>query len=152
MKKVIIPGTFDPITKGHIYLIKEACKLAERVLVAVVENADKKTMFSSEERKNFVKEACRNMPKVEVCSFSGLVIDLAKREGAEAVVRGIRNGSDFDYEFGLAQIYNSTGNGLKSIFIPALDEYSFVSSSMVRELLRHGKSATEYIPFELKNN
>lgn len=149
MKKVIIPGSFDPITKGHLYLIEEACKLASSVLIAVVDNVDKKNMFSLEERKNFVEKACRKFPGVEVCSFDGLVIDLAKKEGAEAVVRGIRNSRDFDYEYELAKIYDSTGKGLKSIFIPALGEYSFVSSSMVRELIRHNKDASEYLPFDM---
>lgn len=149
MKKVIIPGTFDPITKGHIYLIEQACRLSESVLVAVVDNADKRSMFPIEKRKEFAIRACENLPKVKVCSFDGLVVELARREGAEAIVRGVRNGRDFDYEYELAKIYDSTGNRLKSVFIPALGEHSFVSSSMVRELLKHGKDASQYLPFEL---
>lgn len=148
MSKAVFPGSFDPITKGHFDIIKRASGLFDSVIIAVVDNPDKHNMFSMEQRFKFVKESCRDIDNVSVEAFDGLLIDFALEHDADVVLRGVRCARDFDYEYELAQIYYMTGKGLESIFLPSVGKYSHVSSSMVRELLRHGKDASEFLPFD----
>ena len=150
MRSAVIPGTYDPITVGHMDLIIRASELFDSVVIAVVDNAAKNNMFSLEMRTSFAKEACEKLSNVRVEAFQGLLVDFARQNNIDVVVRGVRNARDFDYEYELAQIYNMTGNGLETVLLPSNGKNAHVSSSMVRELLRHGKSADAYIPFTLK--
>ena len=148
MSKAVFPGSFDPITKGHLEIIKRASRLFDNVIVAVADNPDKHNMFSMEQRFKFAKESCRGIDNVSVEAFDGLLIDFALEHGVDTVLRGVRCARDFDYEYELAQIYYMTGKGLESVFLPSVGKFSHVSSSMVRELLRYGKDASEFLPFD----
>ncbi len=149
MKKAVIPGSYDPITKGHVDMIERAAALFDEVVVAVVDNPDKRTMFTLEEREAFAREACERFPNVTVKAFAGLLIDFSRENGVTAVVRGVRNARDFDYEYGLSQIYRMTGE-LETLFLPSSGPNAHVSSTMVRELLKNGKDPKDFIPFTLK--
>ncbi|MBQ7161496.1 MAG: pantetheine-phosphate adenylyltransferase [Clostridia bacterium] len=149
MTKAVFPGSFDPVTNGHLDIIKRAAALFDEVIVAVVDNAEKKNMFTLEERLGFVNEAIAGLENVSAESFKGLVIDFVKEKGADVIVRGVRGVSDFDYEYELSDIYYTTG-GAESVFLPSRGENAHVSSSMVRELIRYGRDPSEFIPFKLK--
>ena len=111
MKKAVIPGTYDPITNGHMNLIQRASAMFDEVIVAVVYNPSKNNMFSLEERKHFAAEACRDFPNVRVEAFEGLLIDFVKLEGIDVVVRGVRNARDFDYEYELETVSLTNQHG-----------------------------------------
>ena len=150
MKKAVIPGTYDPITNGHMNLIHRAADMFDEVIVAVVYNAAKNNMFSLTERKAFAEEACRQYSNVRVEAFEGLLVDFVKKEKVDVVVRGVRNARDFDYEYELAQIYFMTGDGLETVFLPSNGANAHVSSTMVRELIKHNKPCDEFIPFTME--
>ena len=149
MKRVLVPGSFDPITTGHLDVIRRAAALFDEVVVAVFDNPDKTYMFAKDERVRFVREAVSGIGNVTVETFDGLLIDHAHKRGIDAVVRGIRDARDLDYERELSGIYAETGD-LETVLLPARAEYACVSSSMVRELIRYGADPSKYLPFELK--
>ena len=149
MIHAVFPGSFDPVTNGHLDIIERAARLFDRVTVAVVNNAEKTGMFTLEERVSFVKEATAGIPNVSVESFDGLIIDFVKKKNADVIVRGVRGVRDFDYEYELADIYDKTG-GIETVMLPSRGENARVSSSMVRELIKYGRDPSEFIPFELK--
>ena len=149
MIHAVFPGSFDPVTNGHLDIIERAARLFDRVTVAVVNNAEKTGMFTLEERVSFVKEATAGIPNVSVESFDGLIIDFVKKKNADVIVRGVRGVRDFDYEYELADIYDKTG-GVETVMLPSRGENARVSSSMVRELIKYGRDPSEFIPFELK--
>ena len=151
MKKAVIPGTYDPITNGHMNLIQRASDMFDEVIVAVVYNPSKNNMFSLEDRKRFAAEACKDYPNVRVEAYEGLLIDFVKMENIDVVVRGVRNARDFDYEYELAQIYFMTGDGLETVFLPSNGANAHVSSTMVRELIKHNKPCEEFIPFTMED-
>ena len=150
MKKAVIPGTYDPITNGHMNLIHRAADMFDEVIVAVVYNAANNNMFSLTERKAFAVEACKEYKNVRVEAFEGLLVDFVKKENIDVVVRGVRNARDFDYEYELAQIYFMTGDGLETVFLPSNGANAHVSSTMVRELIKHNKPCGEFIPFVME--
>ena len=145
MKNAVFPGSFDPITSGHMEIIKRGSRLFETLTVAVCNNPEKKSLFSLKDRLEMIKNACRDMKNVRVASFEGLLIDFAEENGIDTVLRGLRNARDFDYEKELADIYYDTGR-LESVFLPSRGEYSHISSGMVRELIRGNKDISKYIP------
>lgn len=149
MKKAVIPGTYDPITNGHMNLIGRASAMFDEVIVAVVYNPSKNNMFSLEEREAFAEEACRAFPNVSVKAYDGLLVDFVKKENIDVVIRGVRNARDFDYEYELSQIYFMTGDGLETVFLPSNGANAHVSSTMVRELIKHNKPCDEFIPFTM---
>lgn len=146
MKKAIFPGSFDPVTNGHVDIIKRAADIFDEVTVAVCNNPDKASLFALEKRLSLIEEACADMPNVKVDSFTGLLIDYCREHGIGIVVRGVRDMRDFDYEMELSDIYYMTGE-LESVFLPSRGKYAHVSSSMVRELIRGGRSIAEFVPF-----
>ncbi len=150
MKKAVIPGTYDPITNGHMNLIHRAAEMFDEVIVAVVYNAAKNNMFTLEERKSFAVQACEKYSNVRVEAFEGLLVDFVRKENVDVVVRGVRNARDFDYEYELAQIYFMTGDGLETVFLPSNGANAHVSSTMVRELIKHNKPCEEFIPFTME--
>jgi len=145
MKKAIFPGSFDPITNGHYDIIKRGVSLFDEVIVAIGINAEKKYMFSLEDRKRFIEEAFKDEPKVKVITYTGLTIDLCKRENAEFILRGLRNPADFEFEKGIAHT-NRTMSKIETIFLLTAARTSFISSSIVRDVLRNGGDVSKLVP------
>lgn len=148
-KIAIYPGTFDPITNGHLDLIKRAIKIFDKVIVAIGENPAKKPLFSLEERLFMAKEAVKELPqshKIEVEIFSGLLVDFAKKKSACAIIRGLRAVSDFEYEMQLALMNRKLSNSIDTIFlIPSL-KWIFLSSSIIKEAAKFGGYIEDLVP------
>lgn len=148
MTKVLYPGSFDPITKGHMNIISEASKLFDEVVVAVMQNPKKKnSMFSKEERVEMIKELYSNFDNVSVISFEGATVDAALSNNCKAIVRGLRSLTDFDYEIQLQDINKEISNGeVLTVCLFADKEYQYVSSSMVKEVFDLDKDVSKYVP------
>ncbi|WP_396137570.1 pantetheine-phosphate adenylyltransferase [Flavobacterium sp.] len=145
MKKAIFPGSFDPITNGHFDIIKRGVSLFDEVIVAIGVNAEKKYMFSLEDRKRFIEDAFKDEPKVRVITYSGLTIDLCKKENAEFILRGLRNPADFEFEKAIAHT-NRIMSKIETIFLLTAARTSFISSSIVRDVLRNGGDVSQLVP------
>jgi pantetheine-phosphate adenylyltransferase len=145
MKKAIFPGSFDPITNGHYDIIKRGVSLFDEVIVAIGVNAEKKYMFTLEERKRFIEEAFKDEPKVKVITYSGLTIDLCKKENAEFILRGLRNPADFEFEKAIAHT-NRVMSKIETVFLLTAARTSFISSSIVRDVLRNGGDISQLVP------
>lgn len=145
MTAAICPGSFDPLTNGHVDVITRAVALFDRVVVAVVENPSKSPLFDLEERLALIRSAFADVPSVEVRAFSGLLVDLVVTERIDAIVKGLRAGGDFDYELQMAQM-NQHLSGVETVFLPTSPEWSYVSSSLVREVARLGGSVDALLP------
>ncbi len=145
MRKAIFPGSFDPITNGHFDIIKRGVSLFDEVIVAIGVNAEKKYMFSLEDRKRFIEEAFKDEPKVKVITYSGLTIDLCKKEKANFILRGLRNPADFEFEKAIAHT-NRVMSKIETIFLLTAARTSFISSSIVRDVLRNGGDISQLVP------
>ena len=145
MRKAIFPGSFDPITNGHFDIIKRGVSLFVEVIVAIGVNAEKKYMFSLEDRKRFIEEAFKDEPKVKVITYSGLTIDLCKKEKANFILRGLRNPADFEFEKAIAHT-NRVMSKIETVFLLTAARTSFISSSIVRDVLRNGGDITQLVP------
>ena len=147
MRTAICSGSFDPITLGHLDIIRRAAVCFDRVCVCVSPNAEKKNqMFTPEEKLLLVRTAVADLPNVEAELWPGLLADFAVDHGATAIVRGIRNGSDFDVEYQLALINQDIHPGLETMLLPASAAYQHFSSSMAREMIRYGQPLEAYLP------
>jgi len=149
--KAIYPGTFDPITNGHSDLIGRASKMFSHVMVAVAYNPNKQPLFSLEERVELVKNVTRNLPNVEVKGFTGLLADLARTEGSNILIRGLRAVSDFEFEFQLANMNRRLNHDLESVFLTPSEENSFISSTLVKEVALHHGDVSEFVAPEVLN-
>lgn len=149
MSTVIYPGSFDPCTNGHLDIIRRASKIFDKVIVAVLCNSSKAPLFSAEERVRFIQEAAKDIPNVEITSFSGLLVDFAKKYDAKIVIKGLRAVSDFEYEFQMALTNHNLCPECETIFIPASAEYMFLSSSIVKEIASYDGDLTGLVPPEL---
>lgn len=149
MKTAIYPGSFDPVTEGHVDIIRRASKIFDRLYVAVMVNADKKTMFSGEERVELLKRVISDIENVEVVRNDGLLADFADALGALTIVKGIRNVADFDGENQMALINSKLNPKLDTIFLPTSSPYMFVSSSAVRAVASAGGDITGFVPKEI---
>ena len=145
MRSVIYPGTFDPITNGHIDLTERAAVLFDRVIVAVASSDRKKPLFSLEERIDLVSKALSHLDNVEVCGFDKLLVNFAAEKGAQAVIRGLRAVSDFEYEFQLANM-NRAISSMESIFLTPAEQHSYISSSLVKEIASLGGDVSKFVP------
>ena len=154
-KIAVYPGTFDPVTYGHIDLIKRATKIFDKVIVAVADNPSKGTLFSVEERVSMLKDAVKGMKSVVVDDFDGLVVDYVKRSGANVMIRGLRMLSDFEYEFQMALTNRRLASDIETIFLMPSEQYSFLSSRLLKEAAGLGADLSSFVPAsvekELKN-
>jgi len=146
MRTVIYPGSFDPVTNGHLDVAQRATKLFDRVIVAVARSESKHPLFSLEERVDMVARALRHLPSIEVESFEGLLIEYVERRGAQAVVRGLRAVSDFEFEFQLALMNRKLNEGIETIFMMPKDTYTFLSSRIVKEIAQLGGDVSAFVP------
>lgn len=145
MKKAVFPGSFDPITLGHVDIINRALPLFDEITIAIGVNADKKSMFSLDDRLHHIKETFKDESKIRVVSYTGLTVDLCKKENADYILRGLRNSSDFNYEQSIAQT-NSSLADVESLFIMCSPHLSNISSSIVRDVIRNGGDYTKMVP------
>ncbi len=145
MKRAVFPGSFDPITLGHLDIINRALPLFDEIIIAIGINADKKYMFSLEDRKKHLKETFVNQPKIKVATYSGLTVDFCKKESAGFILRGLRNSNDFIYEQSIAQT-NSSLAEIESVFLVCSPHVSNISSSIVRDVIRNGGDYRKMVP------
>ncbi len=145
MKRAVFPGSFDPITLGHIDIIKRALPLFDEIIIAIGVNADKKYMFSLEDRTKHIEESFINESKIKVKTYTGLTVDFCKVEQADFILRGLRNSSDFNYEQSIAQT-NASLSAIESVFIMCSPHLSNISSSIVRDVIRNGGDYTGMVP------
>ena len=146
MRTAIYPGSFDPLTNGHLDVIQRAAKLFDRVIVAVANNDTKRPLFTMNERLALVKTAVKNLPRVETDSFDGLLMEYAERRNAQAVLRGLRAVSDFEFEFQLALMNRKLNERIETIFMMPKDTYTFLSSRIVKEIARLGGDVSSFVP------
>lgn len=146
MNIAICPGSFDPVTNGHLDIIRRACALFDKVIVVVMVNASKKTLFSLEERTDLLKRATADMENVEVDSFDGLLADYAKLRGAAAVVRGLRAVSDFEYEFQMALTNRKLNPDTETVFLTTKAENLYLSSSLIKQIAGFGGDISDFVP------
>lgn len=144
-RKIVYPGTFDPVTRGHEDLVRRAARIFDEVVVAVAANASKRPFFSLEERVLMARESLSDLPGVRVVGFDGLLVDFVRQEGTHLVLRGLRAVSDFEYEFQLAGMNRSLYPDLETVFMTPGEQYMFLSASMVREIARLGGDVRPFV-------
>lgn len=150
MRKVIYPGTFDPVTFGHVDIIKRARELFDGVVVTVAINPTKKPLFTIEERVNMIKESLNGFDNVVVDSFDGLVVDHARSVGATGIIRGLRAVSDFEYEFQMALMNRKLDGNIATIFLMPHEKYTYLNSTIVRNLASLGSDVSDFVPEEVQ--
>lgn len=151
MTSVIYPGTFDPITNGHLDIIERSAVIFPRVLVAVANSPSKKTLFSLDERVELVRQSVAHLSNVEVFGFSDLLANVIKQHNISAIIRGVRTTTDFEYELQLAALNRLLTKGVDSLFFPPAEKWAFVSSTIVREIYLHGGDVAELVPVSVFN-
>lgn len=149
-KTAIYPGTFDPITNGHMDIIKRAKRLFDNVLIAVASSDDKKPMFSLEKRVEMAKAAIKEMPNVEVEPFSNLLVDFAASKEIHIIIRGLRAVSDFEYELQMGYANSSLNKDVETVYLMPSLKNAFISSSVIRTILKHGGNASHLYPKEIE--
>ncbi len=146
MKIAVYPGSFDPVTNGHLDIIQRAIKIFDLVYIAVIENPEKTPLFKTEERMEMIRKSLPESPKIKIDSFSGLLVDYAKKIGANAIVRGLRAVSDFDYEFQMALTNRKMCPEIETVFMMTDYKYSYLSSSFVKQIARLGGDISAFVP------
>jgi len=145
--KAIYPGSFDPVTNGHVDIIERASKMFDNLVIAIGENVEKECLFSLNERLEMLKDAVKHLKNVKVASFKGLMIDFAKDIKSSVVIRGLRAVSDFDYEFQMALMNRKVNKNIETIFIMTRDSYVFLSASAVKEMAMYGGNVKDLVPY-----
>ena len=145
MSKAIYPGSFDPFTVGHLHIAERACRLFDRLVIAVAEQNYKNTLFSTEERIAFIRDAISHLPNCDIEIYQDLTVKLARQCGADAIIRGLRAISDYEYEMQVAAINKHLDDGIETVFLMANADYTFISSSMIKQVCRAGGNITGLI-------
>ena len=145
MKKVVYPGTFDPITNGHIDLVERACRLFDHVVVAIASSPKKNPLFTLEERVELSRQVLGHLDNIEICGFDTLLVDFVAEKEAQGVLRGLRAVSDFEYEFQLANMNRALSPEMESIFLTPSEHLSFISSSLVREIATLNGDVSKFV-------
>lgn len=146
MKRAIYPGSFDPVTNGHIDIILRSSKIVDKLIVGVLNNSAKKSLFSVEERVSMLKELTKDLPNVEVTSFDGLLVDYMREIDASIIVRGLRAVTDFEYELQIAQTNHIENTDIETIFLTTNLQYSYLSSTIVKEFASYGGDISKFVP------
>ena len=146
MRAVVYPGSFDPLTNGHLDVIQRAAKLFDRVIVAIAQNESKNPLFTLLERRELVAKAVEHLPNVEADTFTGLLVDYVEQRSAHAILRGLRAVSDFEFEFQLALMNRKLNERVETIFMMPKDTYTFLSSRIVKEIARLGGDVRAFVP------
>lgn len=149
MRVAIFPGSFDPITIGHVDIIKKALPLFDKIIISIGTNTQKKSLFSLDQREQWIRDVFSGEPKIAVDHFDGLTADYAKKIDSHYLLRGLRNGSDFDYEKTISQVNQTISKGLETIFFISSPEVAHISSTVVREIISGGGDASPFIPKEI---
>lgn len=144
-RTAVYAGTFDPITSGHTDIAMRTAKMFDRVILAVADNADKKPLFTLDQRIELANEVLQDVEHVEVVGFSGLLIDFVRSMGASVILRGLRAVSDFEFEFQLASMNRRLDSGIETVFLTPSENYTFVSASLVKEVAKYGGDVTDFV-------
>ena len=142
----LFPGSFDPVTNGHIDILSRATGLFDRIVIGVGINTNKETMFSLEQRVNWLKNTVASKPNVEVRPYEGLTVNFCKEIGAKYILRGLRTSTDFQFEKAISQMNQFLDDSIETVFILSLPEFSPISSTIVRDIIRHGGSVSRFVP------
>ena len=146
----VFPGSFDPITRGHENIIQRALQLFDKVIIAVGENAEKKTVFPLDQRVEWIKEVFRNEPGIAVEKYSGLTVEFCRERNIRFILRGLRTSADFEFERTIGQVNKRLDPGIETIFLLTAPEYTALNSSIVRDILKHGGDASQFVPDSVK--
>ncbi len=149
MKIAVFPGSFDPVTRGHESIVRRSLPLFDKIVVAIGVNADKSGYFPVEKRMEWLKQAFHDLPQVSVESYNGLTVDFCKKTGADYIIRGLRTSADFEFERSVAQVNLKLVPEIETVFLLTLPEYVMVTSSIVREVHRHGGNIDQFIPEQI---
>lgn len=149
MRTAVYPGSFDPITNGHLDIIERASKVFDRVIVGVLRNKNKQPLFSAEERLDFIKKATAHISNVQAKTFDGLLVDFAKQHSAAVIIKGLRTVNDFEYEFQMALLNKAIDSECETMFMMTNSKYSYISSSMVKELAQYKGDLEGMVPPEI---
>ncbi len=152
MRVAIYPGSFDPVTNGHLDIITRGSKLFDKLIVGVLVNIDKKGLFTIDERVDLIKKVTAHLPNVEVISFNGLLVNLAKKYDARIILKGLRAVSDFEYEFQMALMNSQLDSDIETLFMMTSAEYSYLSSSSVKQVAKFGGNITGLVPDEIMDD
>ncbi len=148
-KTAIFPGSFDPITIGHESIVRRALPLFDEIIIAIGKNTNKTDYFTLEQRMEWIKTVFEKEPKVKVQSYSGLTVDFCKKTGANYILRGVRTSSDFEYERAIGQMNRAMNTNIETVFLLTQPEHSYITSTIVRDVIRHGGDASVFLPENL---
>ena len=149
-KIAVFPGSFDPITLGHVAVIKRAIPLFDQLIIAIGDNADKKHMFTVEQRKQWIQDVFVNEPKISIEVYDGLTVEFCKKMNAHFILRGLRTSADFEFERSIAQVNRKLAPEVDTLFILTETKYTPITSSIVRDVIRNGGDVSEFVPKEIK--
>jgi pantetheine-phosphate adenylyltransferase len=149
MTIAVFPGSFDPITSGHVDLVQRALPLFDKIIIAIGVNSQKNTLFTLEQRQSWIRAVFAHEPKVEVDTFEKLTADYCRKVDADWILRGLRNASDFDYEKTISQLNFIVGNGVETFFLISQPQFSHISSTIVREIIKGGGDASPFLPSQI---
>ncbi|MFC0109089.1 pantetheine-phosphate adenylyltransferase [Kibdelosporangium aridum] len=150
MRRAVYPGSYDPVTNGHLDIIERAAEVFDEVVIAVMINKAKQTLFTVEERTEMLRDVTSHLPNVRVDSWHGLLVQYCEKHGIKAIVKGLRAVSDFDYELQMAQM-NQQLSGIDTLFMPTSPAYSFLSSSLVKEVAKYGGDVSHLLPAQIND-
>ncbi|MCG6169570.1 pantetheine-phosphate adenylyltransferase [Leptospira sp. FAT2] len=142
----IYPGSFDPLTNGHLDILQRSLGLFDKVIIAIAVNSNKSTLFSVEERLGFIREVTKGIKDLEIDTFQGLTVDYCTKVGAKSIIRGLRAVTDFDYEYAISLMNKKLAPDVETVFLMSSSEYSFISSTIVKEVARHGRDVSNQVP------